>query len=65
MSKLDRFIIDAGKVLPDRTEDDLTEIFYLLELFNSQYTEEDGNKARYLHKRLVTYLISHDEIPTD
>ena len=44
--------------LPNRSEDELTEVFYLLELFTSQYTPEDGDYTEYLKVRLASYHTS-------
>ncbi len=52
------FMDDATAALPNRSEDELTEVFYLLELFSSQYTPEDGDYTEYLKTRLMSYHTS-------
>ncbi len=47
---------DAKQALPNRSEDNLTELFYAMELFKSQYKPTDGNFKEYLLGRLESYL---------
>ncbi len=48
--------MDVAKVeVPNRSNDDLAEQFYLLQLFESQYTPEDGDLETYLVNRLSSY----------
>ena len=54
-SDLENFLIGARPALPGRNDDELTELFYLLELFKSQYTESDGDFMTYLNARLISY----------
>ena len=52
------FMADAKQALPDRSEGSLTELFYAMELFKSQYKPTDGNFKEYLLGRLKSYLAS-------
>jgi len=52
---LEDFINDAQEKLPHRDDDELTEVFYLLKLFESQWTPDDGEMSDYLVKRLSDY----------
>lgn len=54
-SDLENFLVGARPALPGRSDDELTELFYLLELFSSQYKESDGDYQEYLNARLVSY----------
>ena len=54
-SNLNNFVTEATSKL-SRTEDEMTDIFYLLQLFESQYNSEtDGDLTEYLTSRLSSY----------
>jgi len=55
MSRYQDFMSDAKSELPNRNDDELTEQFYLLQLFESQYTPDDGDFTTYLFNRLHSY----------
>jgi hypothetical protein len=52
------FMARVKQALPDKPEDSLTELFYAMELFKSQYKPTDGNFEEYLLGRLNSYLAS-------
>ena len=58
ISNYNGFMSAATAAQPNRSEDNLTEIFYLLEIFTSQYTPEDGDYTEYLEMRLQPYQTS-------
>lgn len=60
MSHYQGFMNDVKAELPNRTDDELTEQFYLLQLFESQYTPDDGDFTTYLVNRLSSYHQSLD-----
>ncbi len=60
MSRYQNFMSDAQSELSHRSDDELTEQFYLLQLFESQYTPDDGDFTTYLVNRLSSYHQSLD-----
>jgi len=55
MSNYQGFMDDAISEFPNRSNDELSEQFYLLQLFEAQYTPEDGDLKTYLINRLSSY----------
>ena len=55
MSNYQGFMDAAISEFPHRSNDELSEQFYLLQLFEAQYTPEDGDLETYLINRLSSY----------